>query len=116
MVGESSGREGGGTPEVLGWIEKGETLIGEKRFDEAVMCCDCALKLEPGNRQAWFVRGRALSGAAREQEALACFDKALAIDPEYLLAWAGKARTLRSLGKGGEAAVCLRNWRRLSGK
>ena len=91
-------------------------MIEEKRFEEAVKCFDCALKLVPGDAGLWVARGRALSAAARQQEALACYDKALAIDPEYLLAWAGKARTLRELGDGKQAAVCLDNWRRLSRK
>jgi len=112
----SEGKGGKDSPEVREWLEKGDALIAERRFEEAVKCCDCALEVEPGNPRLWHLRGRALSAATREQEALACYDKALAIDPEYLLAWAGKARTLRSLGKGAEAAVCLRNWQRLSGK
>lgn len=116
MTDDGAGKATECLSEVREWVRKGDSLIEEDRFEEAVKCFDCALELEPQNPQVWFVRGRALSAATREQEALACYEKALAIDPDYLLAWAGKARTLRSLGKKEEAVVCLDRWRRLAGK
>ncbi len=113
---EVNGSAGELTAEVRDWASKGDSLVTERRFEEAVKCFDCALELSPGDPGLWVARGRALSAGARQQEALACYDKALAIDPDYLLAWAGKARTLRDLGDGKQAAACLDNWRRLSRK
>ncbi len=119
MGGDSARADSSGSrspEEAREWVEKGDALKGEMRFEEALKCYECALELDPVNPRYWFARGKVLSAATRNQEALACFEKALAIDPKYLMAWAGKARELRGLGKTNEAAVCLKRYRNLVDK
>jgi tetratricopeptide (TPR) repeat protein len=52
-----------------GWFNKGVTLAGVERFDEALEAYDQALEIDPDYAEAWFDKGVALDGLGQHDEA-----------------------------------------------
>ncbi|MFH0775775.1 MAG: tetratricopeptide repeat protein [bacterium] len=92
--------------EATTWVEEGEQLFDEERYDEAIICCDKAIAIDPQFAWAWNNKGVVLSRFCRYDEALICFNKALAIDPQDASAWFTKGRTLSRLGRDDETLIC----------
>ncbi|MBD2208502.1 CHAT domain-containing protein [Nostoc linckia FACHB-104] len=75
------------------WINRAEALNKSKRYEEALISCNEALKLECNDKyyEIWNKRGIALSGLNREEEAIASYDKALEIKLDYHHPWQNRA-------------------------
>jgi len=92
------------------WVDKGTTLLQLKRFEEAIVCFDKALKLESkiNEPKAWAGKASALLYLEKYEEALACFNNSLEIDPGKFRAWYGKGfLLLNKMGKYEEALTCF---------
>jgi tetratricopeptide (TPR) repeat protein len=89
------------------WVNKGVSLNGLGRREEALQCFNRSLEIDPLLAVAWSSKGIALVQLGREDEALACFDSALEINPSYGQAWNNKGNTLTGLGRLEEGIVCL---------
>jgi tetratricopeptide (TPR) repeat protein len=61
---------------------KGERLIGEGRYDQAVKELQTAARLLPKNAQAWNHLGLAHHGGGQPTEAFRAYRQALALDPK----------------------------------
>ena len=72
---------------------------------EAIVCYDKALEINPSDAMAWNNKGIVLSNLGKEQEAIACYDKALNFSPIYET-WNYKGIALARLGKYQEAIAC----------
>jgi|GEM_PF-2042387 len=83
--------------------EKGKLLRQLNRPDNAIVCFDKAIDLNPKNAYAWFEKGWTLGGERRFKEALECFDKVLQVDPDNAMAWYYRGDTLSTLGENEEA-------------
>ena len=57
------------------------TLEKLGRNNEAIACCDRALKINSENFKAWNNKGLCLSNLNRIEEALRCYNEALKINP-----------------------------------
>lgn len=95
--------------DVQEWLDKGGKLFKEDRYEEALSCCDEALRIDPQDASAWHNKGMALGNLGRYEEVLSCCEEALRIDPQYPYAWAGKGVALYNLGRYEEAIVCFDN-------
>ena len=73
------------------------------RFDEAILCFDCVLKMNPSYAPAWNNKGVALYYLTRYDEALFCFNKTLELDSSLKQYWVNKGATLQKLHRGYEA-------------
>lgn len=62
-------------------IEKGKTLLGESKFEEALGFFDQALLLNQNDPELWNYKGVVLRSIGRYDEALECFNKSLELDP-----------------------------------
>lgn len=82
---------------------RGDELVDEGKYEEAIVLYDRALGLEPRMAMAWCGKGVALNGLSRYQEALGAFDEAIAISPGYAKAWYEKGIALHGLGRYEEA-------------
>jgi len=89
------------------WITKASKLIGEAQYEEAIACCDEAIRLDPENSRTWYGKGASLNLLKRYEEAIACFDEAIRLDPEFSDAWYGKGIGLESIGRDKEAEQCF---------
>lgn len=61
----------------IGWINKGNALIGQGKYDEAIEALDRAVELDPSLSAAWNDKGLALTYQGKPDEAIQAFDKAL---------------------------------------
>ena len=97
------------TPEELEeWelFNKGYSLGNLGMHQEAIVCYDEALKINPKDEKAWVNKGAALAALGMHQEAIVCFDEALKINPKHEVAWNNKGYTFYNLGRYQEAIVC----------
>ena len=62
------------------WNDKGNSLYSLGRHEEAIACCDEAIKLDPENSGAWNNKGDSLKKLGRDEEAEQCFAKAKELD------------------------------------
>jgi len=59
------------------WNEKANFLDSVGKFDEALACYDCSLKIDPGNAEVWFNKGLTLRKLGRENEAFSCINRGI---------------------------------------
>ncbi|MGC9514648.1 tetratricopeptide repeat protein [Methanocrinis sp.] len=115
-LGESETVEAAGEPiveepssEVLSagdWVRRGDSLSGAGRYDEAVICYERALEMEPELAAAWDGKGDALLMTGSYDKALRCYERALVIDPRSLESWYHKGEALQMLLRFDEALGC----------
>jgi tetratricopeptide (TPR) repeat protein len=97
-----------GTDRVSGsWNNKGMSLDYLGRHEEALICYDKAIQIDPRDANALGNKGIALAELDRFEEAMVCFDEALRIDPHSPAAWINKGYGYNSLGRPEEALACL---------
>jgi tetratricopeptide (TPR) repeat protein len=88
------------------WSNKGGSLNALGRHEEALVCYNQALAIDPRIAVAWNNKGVSLAAIARWEEAISCYDQALAIDPRIAGAWSNKGHALAALGRREEAIGC----------
>ena len=64
------------------WIEKGNSLYEQGRYNEAVQSYDRAIMLNPQLEAAWINKGNALYMQGNYDQALQAFDRAIEMDPQ----------------------------------
>ena len=88
------------------WNDKGNSLYSLGRHEEAIACCDEAIKLDPENYYALSWKATGLGSLEKYEEAIACYDKLIMLDPEDTIAWYHKGDSLKELGRVEEAKQC----------
>ena len=69
------------------WFKKGNALYDQDKYEEAIICYDKAIEIEPEHYKAWHNKGLSLHNQDKYEEAIICYDKVLQIKPEYFKAW-----------------------------
>lgn len=90
--------------DALACVGKGNAL---KRYEEAIVAYDQAIKLNPNSATAYYNKGNVLSWLRRYQEALVTYEQAIRLDPTSSLAYIGKGNALNELQRYEEALVAL---------
>jgi hypothetical protein len=85
------------------WLENGNVLYGQGRYDEAAKSYDRCILLDPQLEAAWFNKGNALYMQGDYDNALSAFDKAIEINPQDANTWICRGLTLKKLGRTLEA-------------
>ncbi|RIE15808.1 protein kinase domain-containing protein, partial [Candidatus Cryosericum septentrionale] len=62
------------------WNNKGSSLDSLGRYEEAILCYDKALELDPRYVASWSNKGASLDSLGRFEDAIHCYDKALELD------------------------------------
>ncbi len=62
-------------------VEKGQSLMGDGKFDVALGFFEQALLLNQNDPDLWNHKGVALRSLGRYEESMDCFNKSLEIDP-----------------------------------
>jgi len=96
--------------EELDWWEmgnKGRSLdcLGHK--EEAIVCYEQAIELNPEDPISWFNKGISLHNFNRYEEAILCFNEALKRDKSDWKIWHYKGNTLNQIQCYEEAITCL---------
>lgn len=88
------------------WHKKGVSFLALKRHQEAIVCYDRALQIDPRYTFAWTGKGVALDELGQYEDAIECYDKALAINPRDATTWSNKGAALVDIGRLQEAINC----------
>jgi len=91
----------------LAYGTKGSILGSLNRFEEAMICFDRILEINPKSEKAWYGKGLALTNFGRLEEAIVCYDTAIEINPKYEDAWNNKGAALAILARFEEAMTCF---------
>ena len=62
-------------------VEKGQSLMDDGKFDDALGFFEQALLLNQDDPDLWNYKGVALRSLGRYEESMECFNKSLEIDP-----------------------------------
>lgn len=89
------------------WNNKGISLNNLKRYQEAIVCFDKAIDIDPLNSSAWNNMGTSLRLLSKQKEALSCYEKALKINPSNAHALFNKGSLLSELGQRDDAIQCF---------
>jgi len=85
------------------WKEKGNALVKEKKYKEALDCYSKAIEIDPNNQILYSNRSLMHCNLGEFQEALEDADKAISIKPDYGKAYLRKGKALEGLNKIKEA-------------
>ena len=89
------------------WSNKGGSLESMRQAEDAIVCYEKALAIDPLFVPALINKGNALDGLGRYEEAIVCYDKALEAPSGFGdYAWTNKGICLARLGKYEEALAC----------
>jgi tetratricopeptide (TPR) repeat protein len=89
------------------WLEYGNALYEQGRYDEAAKSYDRCILLNPQLEAAWFNKGNALYMQGDYDNALSAFDKAIEINPQDANTWICRGLTLKKLDRTLEANAAL---------
>jgi tetratricopeptide (TPR) repeat protein len=89
------------------WLEKGNSLYEQGRYDEAAVSYDRSIMLNAQLEAAWFNKGNALYMQGDYDNALLAFDSAIKINPQDANAWICRGLTLKKLDRTLEANAAL---------
>ncbi|MDQ1261285.1 MAG: Lipoprotein NlpI [Euryarchaeota archaeon] len=89
------------------WLEKGNSLYEQGRYDEAAVSYDRSIMLNPQLEASWFNKGNALYMQGNYDNALLAFDRAIEINPQDANAWICLGLTLKKLDRTLEANTAL---------
>jgi len=90
------------------WIDKGNALVEQGNYEEAVKALDNATKLSPQDKHIWMSKGLILSAhLSRYNESIEAYERAIHIDPGEADAWFGKGAALNKTGRYEEAITSL---------
>jgi tetratricopeptide (TPR) repeat protein len=78
---------------------KGESLILEKKFNEAIIAFDKVIDISPDYPNAYYNRGRAYRMLNRFEQAIKDFNKAIELDPMDAAKYNNRGLTYMRLGK-----------------
>ena len=85
------------------WIKEGNNLQDLKRFDEALVAYDQAIRLDPNYAEAYLGRGNVLFDLKRYDEALTAYNQAIQLNSTYAFGYHGRGNVLFDLKRYDEA-------------
>ena len=68
--------------EADGWYNRGVVLQDKEKHEEAIVCYDEAIQLDPENLAAYNGKGNSLRKLERDEEAILCFDTSIKLKKE----------------------------------
>ncbi len=71
-------------PKIQEFLKRGDHLLENGKYEEALEYFEKALSLDPDNPNIWNKKGVALRSMGRYGEAIECFNKSLEILPRDL--------------------------------
>jgi len=66
--------------------KKGKQMSEKGKLNEALLCYERAINLDPNNSESWIFKGDVLVDLGRMEDALICSEQALKIDEKSVIA------------------------------
>jgi protein O-GlcNAc transferase len=85
------------------FVSRGNMLLQQRRFAEALASYEQAIALEPNHAEALLSRGNVLQELRRSEEALASYDRVISLRPDYADAFYNRGIALMRLNRLEEA-------------
>ena len=95
-----------GTARIDFLLGKGQSMLNLDKAEEALVCFDEALALQPANAEALVKKGMTLERLQRLDEAIQCYDGAIAADGTMTIAYLHKGGLCNRLERFSEALTC----------
>ena len=89
--------------DAFAYIDQGDALQKQGRFEQAIESYDAAIALQPANDTAHLNRGVALRASGKVEAAIDSYDRAIAAQPDNPLAHLNRGNALAQLGRRTEA-------------
>ena len=87
-------------------LGKGQSLLHLDQPENAIVCFDEVLTIDPKNTEAHVKKGTAYEKLKRLEDAISCYDRAIAVDDSMTLAYLYKGGVFNQLERFGEALQC----------
>jgi tetratricopeptide (TPR) repeat protein len=84
-------------PKAIDWYKHGSNLTKQKRYEDAILSYDNAVKLDPRFVLAWGCMGDNFQRLGRYEDSLKCYDKIIDVYPNDAKAWQNRAFQLIKL-------------------
>ncbi|CAD8126605.1 unnamed protein product [Paramecium sonneborni] len=88
------------------YFNLGNALKNLNRYQDAIICYDEAIKLNPNFSEAFNNKGNALKNLNRYQDAIICYDEAIKLNPNFSEAFNNKGNALKNLNRYQDAIIC----------
>ncbi len=88
-----------GQTTAIDWNDKGNALVDQGKYDEAIKAYDRAIEINPQLAEPWFNKGVALYLQGKYDEAIQAYDRVIEIDPHLAEPWSGKGSVLMDQGQ-----------------
>lgn len=85
------------------WLENGNSLYEQGRYEKAAQSYDRCILLNPKIETAWLNKGNAHYMQGDYDNALSAFDKAIQLDNQDANAWICRGLTLKKMNRNSEA-------------
>lgn len=89
------------------WINKGNGLYKEERYEDAIYCYDQVIEFDPKNAVVWNNKGLSFDKLGRRDESIQCYKKALKINPQNVHAWCNFGISFDALHQYEKAFYCF---------
>jgi tetratricopeptide (TPR) repeat protein/tRNA A-37 threonylcarbamoyl transferase component Bud32 len=76
------------------WLQRGQWMVRQGRYEEALKCYDEALAMDSEDEKGWLHKGSVLAMVGRHQEAIEHFDRVLQLNANSAAAWDRKGLSL----------------------
>lgn len=94
------------TAEIAPLLEQAQSLLNGDRLEEAIICFDRILALDPDHAETLVKKGAALEKLRQPQQALECYDRAINADGTMTIAYLHKGGLCNRLERYSEAMEC----------
>jgi tetratricopeptide (TPR) repeat protein len=101
-----SGPASGPRSEASMLLGKGQVLLNLGQAEEAMVCFEQAIALEPQNAEAFVKKGLALERLQKMDQAIENYDRAIAVNHSFTLAYLYKGAVCNKLQRFQEALEC----------
>lgn len=92
--------------EAVTWTDRANALIDIGSYEDAITCCDKALKIDPDNAKALFYNSYALQMLGRYEDAIKYLEKLSKIKPNDVSTLINLGGALNNLGRHKDALIC----------
>ena len=87
------------------FLDASDSFVTEGKYEDAILCFDEALKLDPMDTTTWQLKGIVSTFMEDYEQAVECFGHALELNPTFKM-WKCQTHFLNKLGRFPEALKC----------